>query len=253
MNNKYCRKLIEVEAVEVSRSNLKKIIQFTGIKDLEFIKGIDVKGNEISYLKGFVPEGCYIVKYPNGQYEWMKPQDFKNLFEPKDFIDRNTFDHENMFELMNGMFGKNIRQRFSKLKEEYNELLVAADDYIVNGIMPLDNSDILDELADLNAVLFHIAKLFGYTQDELLEIAFDKILGRCSDPNYKRKHPHIKTAGENEYCGSCKSFKNEDLIGTGYCDIKKETINCCDCGCENWENKNEQQYKHFENRFNKKV
>lgn len=253
---KYCRRLMEVEAVKVSRGNLEKIVKFTGMGDLRFVKGINPFEKDLYFLVGScfnVPEGWYFVKYQTGEIELMNPQEFKSVFEPKDFIDKNTFSQENMLERMNILYGKNIPERFSKLTEEYHELLVAADDYIVNGIMPLDNSDILDELADLNAVLFHIAKLFGYTQDELLEIAFDKILGRYFDPNYKRKHPHIKTAGENEYCGSCKSFKNEDLIGTGYYDIKKETINCCDCGCENWENKNVQQYKHFENRFNKKI
>lgn len=54
--------------------------------------------------------------------------------------------------------------RFLKLTEEYHELFVVADDMLVNGIIPENTSEIIDELADLNAVLFHIAALFGYSK-----------------------------------------------------------------------------------------
>ena len=52
--------------------------------------------------------------------------------------------------------------------------------------------DFIDELADLNAVLFHIAGILGLSQDTLLSMAADKVVGREKDPNYRRKHPHVE-------------------------------------------------------------
>lgn len=76
-----------------------------------------------------------------------------------------------------------------KLREEYGELMEAAEKDIFNNKDNLD--DFIDELADLNAVVFHIAGILGLTQDELLSMAADKVVGRMKDPNYKRKHPHV--------------------------------------------------------------
>ena len=76
-----------------------------------------------------------------------------------------------------------------KLEEEFNELKeAAAADAFKN-----DNNleDFVDELADLNGVLFHIAGILGYSQDDLLAMVVDKVTGREKDPNYKRKHPHV--------------------------------------------------------------
>lgn len=253
---RYCRKLIEVEAIKVSRSNLDKIVKFTGLKNLDFVENVLEKDKYIlRHGRFYVPEGWYLVKYPNGKLQAFKSEEFKSTFEPKDYIYKNTFSQENMLERMNILYGKNIPKRFSKLTEEYHELLVAADDYLVNGIMPSDNSEIIDELADLNAVLFHIAGLYGYTQEQLLEMAYNKIEGRQADPNYMRKHPHKSTSGDNEvYCGNCASFTCEDMNGDGYCETCDAMRNCKDLACHEWKSKEaNQQYKHFENRFNKKL
>ena len=77
-----------------------------------------------------------------------------------------------------------------KLEEEFNELKEAheADPFKNDSNL----SDFIDELSDLNAVVFHIAGILGLTQDELLSMAADKVVGREKDPNYKRKHPHVK-------------------------------------------------------------
>lgn len=88
----------------------------------------------------------------------------------------------------NEKFGTSVDLRMRKLEEEFNELKEAheADPFKNDGNL----SDFIDELADLNAVLFHITGILGLTQDQLLEMAYDKVVGREKDPNYKRKHPH---------------------------------------------------------------
>ena len=91
--------------------------------------------------------------------------------------------------LFNTKFGTSVDRRLVKLREEYGELMEAAEKDIFNNKDNLD--DFIDELADLNAVVFHIAGILGLTQDELLSMAADKVKGREKDPNYKRKHPHV--------------------------------------------------------------
>lgn len=91
--------------------------------------------------------------------------------------------------LFNERFGTSVDRRLVKLRGEYGELMEAAEKDIFNNKDNLD--DFIDELADLNAVVFHIAGILGLTQDELLSMAADKVVGRIKDPNYKRKHPHV--------------------------------------------------------------
>ena len=99
-------------------------------------------------------------------------------------------DKTEILAMFNAKFGTSVDRRLVKLREEYGELMEAADKDIFQNKENLD--DFIDELSDLNAVVFHIAGILGMTQDELLSMAADKVVGREKDPNYKRKHPHIK-------------------------------------------------------------
>ena len=98
--------------------------------------------------------------------------------------------------LFNTKFGTSVDRRLVKLREEYGELMEAAEKDIYKNKDNLD--DFIDELADLNAVVFHIAGILGLTQDELLSMAADKVVGRMKDPNYKRKHPHVSHHNNNK-------------------------------------------------------
>lgn len=92
---------------------------------------------------------------------------------------------EEILALFNEKFGTSVDLRMRKLEEEFNELKEAFKN---DGNL----SDFIDELADLNAVLFHIAGILGLSQEQLLSMAVDKVVGREKDPNYKRKHPHVE-------------------------------------------------------------
>ena len=221
----YCRRLLEVRAVPVTRDNIERLIDFTGGGTMQIPR---TPGGLAVYLfpteNGVmldVPEGNFIVLTPDGKFGKMDMQMFMANFEEKDANTAGlTFDEKRLFEKMNKLFGKNFQMRFLKLTEEYHELFVVADDMLVNGIIPENTSEIIDELADLNAVLFHIAALFGYSQKELQEMAYTKIAGREKNPEFMRKHPHNKP--ESPVCGN----------------MQQETA---------------EQYKHLENRFNKRL
>jgi NTP pyrophosphatase (non-canonical NTP hydrolase) len=99
-------------------------------------------------------------------------------------------DKNEILEKFNAKFGTSVDLRLVKLREEFGELMEAADKDILGNKENLE--DFIDELADLNAVLYHIAGILGFTQEQLLAMAVDKIVGREKDPNYKRKHPHVE-------------------------------------------------------------
>lgn len=221
----YCRRLLEVRALPVKRDNWEKLLMFTGGGTMQIPRtpgGLAVYSfpTENGVMLD-VPEGNFIVLTPDGKFGKMDMQTFMANFEEKDANTAGlTFDEKRLFEKMNKLFGKNFQMRFLKLTEEYHELFVVADDMLVNGIIPENTSEIIDELADLNAVLFHIAALFGYSQKELQEMAYTKIAGREKNPEFMRKHPHNKP--ESPVCGNMQQETGE-------------------------------QYKHFENRFNKRL
>lgn len=222
---RYCRTLLEVDAIQVRRDNLDDLLRFTGGGTMQIPRtpgGLAVYSfpTENGVMLD-VPEGNFIVLTPDGKFGKMDMQTFMANFEEKDANTAGlTFDEKRLFEKMNKLFGKNFQMRFLKLTEEYHELFVVADDMLVNGIIPENTSEIIDELADLNAVLFHIAALFGYSQKELQEMAYTKIAGREKNPEFMRKHPHNKP--ESPVCGNMQQETGE-------------------------------QYKHFENRFNKRL
>lgn len=98
--------------------------------------------------------------------------------------------NKEILEYFNGKFGTSVDSRMRKLEEEFNELKeAAAADAFKND---RNMEDFIDELADLNGVLFHIAGILGYSQEDLMAMVIDKVKGREKDPNYKRKHPHVK-------------------------------------------------------------
>jgi len=209
---RYCRKLLEVDAIQVRRDNLDDLLRFTGGGTMQIPRtpgGLAVYSfpTENGVMLD-VPEGNFIVLTPNGKFGKMDMQTFMANFEEKDANTAGlTFDEKRLFEKMNKLFGRNIEKRLGKLAEEYNELFEAFERYLsrektqreINEINP-GTHDIIDELADVNVVLFHIAALLGYSQKELQEMAYTKIAGREKNPEFMRKHPHNKP--ESPVCGN---------------------------------------------------
>ena len=93
-------------------------------------------------------------------------------------------DKKTILNYFNERFDKIMVKRMAKLSEEFDELLEAFE----NG----SREDFIDELADLTGVLFHISGIIGISQDDLVQMSYDKVKGREKDPDYKRKYRHIK-------------------------------------------------------------
>lgn len=251
---RYCRTLLEVDAIQVRRDNLDDLLRFTGGGTMQIPRtpgGLAIYSfpTENGVMLD-VPEGNFIVLAPDGKFGKMDIQTFMANFEEKDANTAGlTFDEKRLFEKMNKLFGKNFQMRFLKLTEEYHELFVVADDMLVNGIIPENTSEIIDELADLNAVLFHIAALFGYSQKELQEMAYKKIAGREKNPDFIRKHPHTEPG--KYVCENCNKFEIRDGDDGGFCKEQKKmkSRNCL--SCNQWqERQTAEVYKQFERRFN---
>lgn len=265
----YCRRLLEVRAVPVSRDNIERLIDFTGGGTMEIPRnpgGIGLYSfiTENGVIMS-VPERWAVVRFLDGRFGKMDYKTFVEEFEEKD---ENTamlsFDEKKLLDKMNSLFGKNLRRRLSKLTEEYEELIEAIERSCQRWektiserrgiseirVVPDSMSDVIDELADMNAVLFHISALLGYSQKELLEMAYNKIAGREKNPEFMRKHPHKKP--ESPVCGNCSNFENEDTEGDGFCNEQNRMRHCSCIACNQWqERQTAEEYKQFEQRFNK--
>lgn len=259
----YCRRLLEVRAVPVTRDNIERLIDFTGGGTMEIPRkpgGIGLYSflTENGVIMS-VPERWAVIRFPDGRFGKMEYKEFVETFEEKD---ENkpvlSFNEKRLFAKMNSLFGKDLQKRFSKLTEEYGELFEAIERVRqrpektkreICEIIPDRMSDVIDELADMNAVLFHIAALFGYSQKELLEMAYNKIAGREKNPDFMRKHPHKKH--ESPVCGNCNNFENEDAEGDGFCNEQNRMRHCSCIACNQWQGKQTaEEYKQFEKRFN---
>lgn len=243
---RFCRMLMEVDAIQVRRDNLDDLLKFTGGGTMTTPR--TPNGRAIySFPDGngiFIdaPETWYIVREPNGRLTARPEREFNREFEPKGIRTVGNYDGQparpsgsEIMEKFNRMFGTDIDSRNRKLTEEYGEYMEAANAFIRNpGDRALFDA-MVDELGDLNAVVFHIAGIVGKTPYELLQSAYDKVIGLQTDPMYKRKHPHEKS--DRPGCGNCSHFTNEDVNGNGYCEAFKSEQRCGDFRCQEYKPK----------------
>lgn len=242
---RYCRTLLEVDAIQFRRDNVDDVLRFTGGGTVTTPRTPDGKAM-FSFPDGNgifvdVPESWYIVRELNGRFTARPEKDFKREFEPKGNIAPVpiiTPIPYHVQRLFSDLFGNDIESRCRKLTEEYNEFMeVVPGIYGKNIAQCTDEqlAEIIDELADLNGVIFHIAGILGLSQWELVLLAYDKVKGRQTDPNYKRTHPH-----EQKHCGNCDSITSEDANGDGYCYTTESPVNCENPGCKQWQKRHSQ-------------
>lgn len=251
---RFCRMLMEVDAIQVRRDNLDDLLKFTGGGTMTTPRTPDGRA-VYSFPDGngiFIdaPETWYIVREPNGRLTARPEREFNREFEPKGIRTVGNYDGKparpsgsEIMETFNRLFGTDIDSRNRKLSEEYGEYMEAANAFIRNPDDRTLFDAMVDELGDLNAVVFHIAGIVGKTPYELLQSAYDKVIGRQTDPMYKRKHPHgvspCKFDPENiEVCGKCENMSCEDAEGVGYCDTIKDNTRCDEKACGHYEPKN---------------
>jgi NTP pyrophosphatase (non-canonical NTP hydrolase) len=195
--NRFIKKDIEVEAVYFDRNNIEKVKEFTGGGTITIPREINgiaefVFTSPASGLFVTVREGQYIVRGKGQKITLYSKSEFENEFEQ-----RRVFDPVDSYEqirdraksLFDQKFGNNAYSRFQKLNEEYDELIEAYEQLIKVGPCSEHSKEkkhVEDEMSDLNAVLFHIATIFGHDNKTLLLMALDKVKGRETDPDYKR-------------------------------------------------------------------
>lgn len=219
---RYCRTLLEVDAIQVRRDNVDDLLRFTGGGTMTTPKTPDGRavytfadGNGI-FIDA--PESWFIVREPNGRMIARPERDFNREFEPKGIHTVGNYDGQparpsitEITDLFNKLFGTNIASRCRKIEEEFNEYKEAVKHAMPTFDDPGRMNAVIDELADLNAVVFHSAAILGIPQRELLEMAYDKVKGRQTNPMYKRAYN----------CGHCRNYMNEDADGNGHCAVYK--------------------------------
>lgn len=195
--SRFIRKDIEVEAVYFDRKNIEKVNEFTGGGTITIPReknGVAefVFTSQASGLFVTVREGQYIVRGKGKKITLYSKAEFENEFEQ-----RRVFDPVDSYEqirdrakgLFDQKFGNDLFSRVKKLKEEYNEFIEAFNQFVAADLESDNEKEIehmIDELADLNAVTFHIATIFEHDNKSMLFMALDKVKGRETDPNYKR-------------------------------------------------------------------
>lgn len=249
---RYCRTLLEVDAIQFRRDNVDDVLRFTGGGTVTTPRTPDGKAM-FSFPDGNgifvdVPESWYIIRELNGRFTTRSEKSFKQEYELKGTsIDNYTESPKyslvsqsertviaQISNLFNKLFGTNIVERCRKMEEEYNEYREAVKYAMPEFDDPERINAVIDELADLNAIVFHSAAILGISQRDLLEMAYDKVKGRQTDPNYKRTHPHEVNKG----CGDCSNFTYEDVSGNGYCEAFKSEQSCGTCRCQEYKPKN---------------
>lgn len=243
---RYCRTLLEVDAIQFRRDNVDAVLRFTGGGTVTTPRTPDGKAM-FSFPDGNgifvdVPESWYIIRELNGRFTARPEKDFKREFEPKGIRTVGNYDGKaarpsgsEIMETFNQLFGTDIDSRNRKLTEEYGEYMEAANAFIRNPDDRALFDAMVDELGDLNAVVFHIAGITGKTLYELLQSAYDKVIGRQTDPMYRRTHQHEKNKG----CGDCAHFTNEDVNGNGYCEAFKSEQSCGVSRCQEYKPRKE--------------
>lgn len=241
---RYCRTLLEVDAIQFRRDNVNDVLRFTGGGTVTTPRTPDGKAM-FSFPDGNgifvdVPESWYIIRELNGRFTARPEKDFKREFEPKGTPAENYTEQParpvvaQIANLFNELFGTNIASRCRKMEEEFSEYKAAVKHALPEFDDPGRMNAVIDELAGLNAVVFHSAVILGILQRDLLEMAYDKVKWRQIDPNYKRTHPHEVNNG----CGDCANFTNENVNGNGYCEAFKSEQSCGMCRCQEYKPKN---------------
>lgn len=199
---RFCRTLKEVNAIQVDRENVPELQRFTGGGSMSIPRipgGIGIYSFITQNgLSMDVPETWYIIREDNGTFSKRPKREFDAEFEPKGIRTVGNYDGQpvrpssaEILEKFNELFGVDIDSRNRKLTEEYGEYMEAANAFIRNPDDRALFDAMVDELGDLSAVVFHIAGIVGKTPYKLLQSAYDKVIGRQTDPMYKRTHPHI--------------------------------------------------------------
>lgn len=150
---------------------------------------------------------------------------------------------QGFIDMANKNYGTNIERRLSKLNEELNELKDAIYAYFdppKSG--NVDYTDIKDEMGDVLAVMTHLCSLIGTDPSKLFWEAVEKIEGRKKDPNYKRKHPHIRAFLEisksGDLCAYCSYMKGGSHYPGELCEGRY-----CEEAYEEYKEKMEAEYE----------
>jgi|GEM_PF-3448771 len=101
----------------------------------------------------------------------------------------NTSIEVEAIEVFNENFGTVKLSRYHKVKEEFEEMTEAFEEYIRVPHFGKSNEceeHLKDEISDLYATVTHLASLFGLHHQNLLEMAIDKVEKRKTNPKYKR-------------------------------------------------------------------
>lgn len=183
-----------VRALEVAPMNLERLRAIFGMAEISGdVLRYNLRGRERMALVG-----SFMVFAEDGRVSVIDAASFLRDFA---YIPPTPMVSEGMAaQVLDAIAGRNLRRRFVKLAEEFDELMTAARPVLARGsITEEERAPLLEELSDVWAVLFHIGSILGTTPAQMLGATVQKLEARKSDPAARRSHPHVDTIG----CETC--------------------------------------------------
>lgn len=197
---RYCRILLEVDAIQFRRDNVNDVLRFTGGGTVTTPRTPDGKAM-FSFPDGNgifvdVPESWYIIRELNGRFTARPEKDFKREFEPKGTPAENYTEQParpvvaQIANLFNELFGTNIASRCRKMEEEFNEIA---------------------EVVNRNSM----EKAFNDTPDFILaRIAVEAMEMFTRASAHRDDFHEFRTADDRKYKAICESEKKAKPVNT---------------------------------------
>ena len=106
-----------------------------------------------------------------------------------------TYTEYKLLTVLDKRFGRYLLSRMEKLDEEVQELFEALGNFY-SGEKGLTTREtkleyLRDEVADVYAVLTHIADILGMSQRDMIDRVMDKLKKRETDPEYKKQKQSV--------------------------------------------------------------
>lgn len=239
---RYCRTLLEVDAIQVRRDNVDDLLRFTGGGTMTTPRTPDGRavytfadGNGI-FIDA--PESWFIVREPNGRMIARPERDFNREFEPKGIHTVGNYDSKPTFPRigMDAIATERKRQIELGRTPDYDNRENAAGELLDVAAALIKNDPEYYGRSGWSWDWWH--KTTAKPEKERLAIA-GALLAAEIDREAMNAIGYAKEIAEkNNGCGDCANFTNEDINGNGYCEAFKAEQSCGIFRCQEYKPKN---------------
>lgn len=242
--SRYCRTLLEVDAIQFRRDNVDDVLRFTGGGTVTTPRTPDGKAM-FSFPDGNgifvdVPESWFIIRELNGRFTARPEKDFKREFEPKGIHTVGNYDGKPIFPRIGMVAIATERNRQIELGRtpDYDNHENAAGELLDVAAALIKNDPEYYGRSGWSWDWWY--KTTNKSEKERLAIA-GALLAAEIDREEMNAVAYAKEISEkqNKGCGDCANFTNEDINGNGYCEAFKSEQSCGVSRCQEYKPRKE--------------